>query len=54
MFDIRFLWKQKLSRTLIVDYDLGSQQQGSADKEKKRTSFSAFHFPFAFQSKNLR
>ena len=52
MLNIRFLWKQKLSRTLIGDYELGSKQQDKLIK--KKTSPSAFHFPFAFQSKKLR
>ena len=52
LLNIRFLWKQKLSRTLIVDYNLGSQQQDKLIKREKNFFF-CISLSFCFSIKEL-
>ena len=52
LLNIRFLWKQKLSRTLIVDYNLGSQQQDKLIKREKNF-FLCISLSFCFSIKEL-
>ena len=51
LLNIRFLWKQKLSRTLIGDYELGSKQKDKL--VEKKNFFFCISLSFCFSIKEI-